>query len=88
MLDLARWRVDTQHYYRDPSLPDAFGDQFPAVVLGIVPGDVVWFAPAEKHWRGATPTTAMTHIAIQEALNVKVVERMEKVSDEQYQKKG
>jgi len=53
-----------------------------------VPGDVVWFAPAEKHWRGATPTTAMTHIAIQEALNGKVVEWMEKVSDEQYQKKG
>jgi quercetin dioxygenase-like cupin family protein len=54
----------------------------------IRPGDVVWFAPNEKHWHGATPTTAMTHIAIQEALNGKVVEWMEKVSDEQYQKKG
>ena len=50
----------------------------------IGPGDVVWFAPNEKHWHGATPTTAMTHIAIQEALNGKVVEWMEKVSDEQY----
>ncbi|HMH44763.1 MAG TPA: cupin domain-containing protein [Pyrinomonadaceae bacterium] len=54
----------------------------------IRPGDVVWFSPDEKHWHGATPTTAMTHIAIQEALNGKVVEWMEKVSDEQYQKKG
>jgi quercetin dioxygenase-like cupin family protein len=47
---------------------------------------VVWFAPGEKHWHGATPTNAMTHIAIQEALNGKVVEWMEKVSDEQYQR--
>jgi quercetin dioxygenase-like cupin family protein len=51
----------------------------------IRPGDVVWFAPNEKHWHGATPTTAMTHIAIQEALNGKVVEWMEHVTDEQYQ---
>jgi len=50
----------------------------------IRPGDVVWCAPGEKHWHGATPTTAMTHIAIQEALNGEVVEWMEKVSDEQY----
>jgi quercetin dioxygenase-like cupin family protein len=50
----------------------------------IHPGDVVWFPPNEKHWHGATPTTAMTHIAIQEALNGKVVDWMEKVSDEQY----
>ena len=50
----------------------------------IRPGDVVWFPPGEKHWHGATPTAAMTHIAIQEALNGKVVEWMEKVSDEQY----
>lgn len=47
-------------------------------------GDVVWFAPNEKHWHGATPTTAMMHIAIQEALEGKVVEWMEHVSDEQY----
>ena len=50
----------------------------------IRPGDVVWFAPGEKHWHGATPTTALTHIAIQEALNGKPVDWMEKVSDEQY----
>src|SRR5437762_11545822 len=50
----------------------------------IRPGDVVWFPPDEKHWHGATPTAAMTHIAIQEALEGKVVEWMEKVSDEQY----
>src|SRR5580693_323801 len=50
----------------------------------IRPGDVVWFEPGEKHWHGASPTTGMTHIAIQEALNGKVVDWMEKVSDEQY----
>lgn len=51
----------------------------------IRPGDVVWFAPGEKHWHGATATTSMTHIAIQEAQDGKVVEWLEKVSDEQYQ---
>jgi len=50
----------------------------------IRPGDVVWFAPGEKHWHGASPTTAMTHIAIQEQLNGKAVEWMEKVTDDQY----
>lgn len=50
----------------------------------IKPGDVVWFSPGEKHWHGAAPTTAMTHIAIQEQLDGKVVDWMEKVSDEQY----
>lgn len=50
----------------------------------IRPGDVVWFAPDEKHWHGAAPETAMTHIAIQEALDGKAVEWMEQVSDEQY----
>ncbi len=50
----------------------------------IRPGDVVWFPPGEKHWHGAAPTTAMTHIAIQEALNGKVVDWMEHVSDQQY----
>jgi len=49
-------------------------------------GDVVWFAPGEKHWHGATPTTVMTHIAIQEALNGKVVDWMEHVTDEQYRR--
>jgi len=48
------------------------------------PGDVVWFPSGEKHWHGATPTTAMTHIAIQESLNGKNVDWMEKVSDAQY----
>jgi quercetin dioxygenase-like cupin family protein len=50
------------------------------------PGDVVWFPPGLKHWHGATPTTAMTHIAIQEALDGKNVDWMEKVSDEQYRR--
>lgn len=51
----------------------------------IHPGDVVWIPPGEKHWHGATSTTAMTHIAIQEQLDGKTVDWMEKVSDEQYQ---
>jgi quercetin dioxygenase-like cupin family protein len=51
----------------------------------IRPGDVIWFSPGEKHWHGATPTTAMTHIAIQEQLDGKAVDWLEKVSDEQYQ---
>ncbi|MGH9739457.1 MAG: (R)-mandelonitrile lyase [Candidatus Acidiferrales bacterium] len=50
----------------------------------IHPGDVVWISPGEKHWHGAAPTTAMTHIAIQEQLDGKAVDWMEKVSDEQY----
>ena len=50
------------------------------------PGDVVQFPAGVKHWHGATPTTAMTHIAIHEALDGKVVDWMEKVSDEQYRK--
>jgi quercetin dioxygenase-like cupin family protein len=50
----------------------------------IHPGDVVWFAPNEKHWHGAASTTSMTHIAIQEALDGKVVDWLEKVTDEQY----
>ncbi len=51
----------------------------------IRPGDVIWFLPGEKHWHGATATTAMTHIAIQEQLDGKAVDWMEQVSDEQYQ---
>jgi quercetin dioxygenase-like cupin family protein len=50
----------------------------------IRPGDVVWFSPGEKHWHGATATTAMTHIAIHEQLDGKAVDWMEKVSDQQY----
>ena len=52
----------------------------------IHPGDVVWFPPGEKHWHGASPTTAMTHIAVQEALDGKMVEWLEKVDDERYPK--
>ena len=52
----------------------------------IRPGDVVWFSPNEKHWHGATPTTGMTHIAIQEASNGKNVEWLDKVTDAQYRK--
>ncbi|WP_296019269.1 cupin domain-containing protein [Agrobacterium cavarae] len=50
----------------------------------IAPGDVVWFAPEEKHWHGASPQTAMTHIAIQEVKDGKVVDWMEHVTDTQY----
>ncbi|KNY24379.1 cupin domain-containing protein [Methylobacterium sp. ARG-1] len=53
----------------------------------IRPGDVVWFPPGEKHWHGASPTTAMSHIAIQESLNGSPVEWMEKVTDIQYDEK-
>lgn len=52
----------------------------------IRPGDVIWFAPGERHWHGATATTAMTHIALQEALDGKVVDWLEHVSDADYQK--
>jgi len=52
----------------------------------IHPGDVVWIPPGEKHWHGATTTTAITHIAIQEQLDGRTTDWMEKVSDEQYQK--
>jgi len=51
----------------------------------IGPGDVVWIPPGEEHWHGATASTALTHIAIQEQLEGRAVEWMEKVSDEQYQ---
>jgi len=50
----------------------------------IRPGDIVWFPPGERHWHGATPTTAMTHIAIAEQLDGKAVQWMEHVTDEQY----
>ena len=50
----------------------------------IGPGDVVWFAPGEKHWHGAAPTTAMTHIAIQEEQDGKVVEWLEQVTEAEY----
>jgi hypothetical protein len=50
----------------------------------IRPGDVLWFAPGKKHWHGAAPTTAMTHIAVQEQLDGKAVDWMEHVSGRQY----
>ncbi|MFI5256515.1 MAG: cupin domain-containing protein [Gemmatimonadales bacterium] len=52
----------------------------------IRPGDVVWFEPGEKHWHGASPATAMQHIAIQESLDGKAVEWLEKVSNDDYQR--
>ena len=55
------------------------------LIEDIRPGDVVWFAPGEKHWHGAGPTTAMTHVAIQEQFDGTAVEWLERVSDEQYQ---
>jgi quercetin dioxygenase-like cupin family protein len=55
-------------------------------VENIRPGDVLWCPPGEQHWHGATPTTAMTHIAIVEQLDGKVVDWLEKVSDDQYRR--
>jgi quercetin dioxygenase-like cupin family protein len=57
-------------------------------VQEIRPGDVVWFAPGEKHWHGASPTASVTHMAIQEALDGKTADWLEQVSDEQYQNAG
>ena len=54
----------------------------------IRPGDVVWFAPGERHWHGATPTTAMTHVALGEKLDGKVVDWMEQVGDDEYRRNG
>jgi quercetin dioxygenase-like cupin family protein len=51
----------------------------------IRPGDVIWTPPAEKHWHGAASTTAVTHLAIQEQLDGKTADWLEKVSDEQYE---
>jgi quercetin dioxygenase-like cupin family protein len=53
-------------------------------IVEIRPGDVIWCPPGRRHWHGATPTTAMTHIAIQEALDGKVVDWMEHVTDAEY----
>jgi quercetin dioxygenase-like cupin family protein len=55
-----------------------------SAVEEVHPGDVVWFEPNEKHWHGATATNGMSHIATQENLNGKVVDWMEKVTDEEY----
>jgi quercetin dioxygenase-like cupin family protein len=61
-----------------------FAQRWGGPIEEIRPGDVIWFPPGEKHWHGATASTAMTHIAIQERLDGKTVDWMEKVSDEQY----
>ncbi|MEG4068502.1 cupin domain-containing protein [Microcoleus sp. Pol11C2] len=62
-----------------------FVQRWDGAIEQIRPGDAIWFAPRQKHWHGATATTAMTHIAIVEQLDGKTVDWMEKVSDEQYQ---
>ena len=58
--------------------------QWGGAIEEIRPGDVVWIPPGEKHWHGAAPTTAMTHIAVQESLDGQTANWMEKVGDEQY----
>lgn len=55
-------------------------------VAEIRPGDVVWFPPGEKHWHGATATTGMSHIAVQEALDGQTVTWLEQVTDDQYRR--
>ncbi|MDC0833621.1 cupin domain-containing protein [Geitlerinema sp. CS-897] len=62
--------------------------QWGSPIQDIKPGDVVWIPPGQKHWHGATATTAMTHIAIQEALDGKPVEWMEQVSDQQFERQA
>jgi quercetin dioxygenase-like cupin family protein len=61
-----------------------WAQQWGGPIEEILPGDVIWFPPGEKHWHGATATTAMTHLAIQEKLDGKAVEWLESVTDEQY----
>jgi quercetin dioxygenase-like cupin family protein len=79
-------RAGTQPSMKGPLVTSGYGrvQRWGGAVEEIRPGDVVLIAPNEKHWHGASPTTAMTHIATQEALDGKVVEWLEKVSDEQY----
>jgi quercetin dioxygenase-like cupin family protein len=60
--------------------------QWGGPVEEVTPGDVIWFPPGEKHWHGATPTTAMSHIAIQEALGGNTAEWLEQVSPDQYRR--
>ncbi len=61
---------------------------FGGPVREISAGDVVWIPPGEKHWHGAAPTTAMVHVAMQEALDGKHVEWLEHVTDEQYSRRS
>jgi quercetin dioxygenase-like cupin family protein len=60
--------------------------QWGGPVEEVTPGDVIWFPPGEKHWHGATPTVAMTHIAIQEVLDGKAADWLEQVSEDQYRR--
>ena len=55
-------------------------------IVEVFPGDVIYFEPEEKHWHGASPQKAMSHLAIQEEVDGKVVDWMEKVADDQYKK--
>ncbi len=63
---------------------DAWGAARGLRAAGFRPGDIVWFEPGEKHWHGASPQTAMTHIALQEVKDGKVVDWMEHVTDAEY----
>jgi quercetin dioxygenase-like cupin family protein len=71
----------------DPDVTAGSGwmQQWGGHIAEIRQGDVVWIPPGQQHWHGASPHTAMTHIAMQEHLDGKVVDWLEKVSDEQYQ---
>ena len=78
------WHVHTLGQVLIPTAGKGWVQQWGGQIQEIRPGDVVWIPPGVKHWHGATPTTSMTHIALQESLNGKTVEWMEKVTDEGY----
>ena len=78
------WHVHTLGQILIPTAGKGWVQQWGGKIREIRPGDVVWIPPGVKHWHGATPTTSMTHIALQESLNGKTVEWMEKVTDEEY----
>ena len=78
------WHVHTLGQILIPTAGKGWVQQWGGQIQEIRPGDVVWIPPGVKHWHGATPTTSMTHIALQESLNGKTVEWMEKVTDEEY----
>jgi quercetin dioxygenase-like cupin family protein len=61
-----------------------YAQRWAGLIEEIHPGDVIWFPPNEIHWHGATPTTALTHLALQEKLNGQTAQWMEQVTDEQY----
>ena len=84
------WRIFTGgprlFAHLGPGFAGAQVQQWGGAIDDIKVGDVVWIPPGRKHWHGATPTTRMTHIALQEHLDGNVVEWLEKVSDEQYRR--